>query len=324
MLDFSKIYSKKELNKYISDENIIIHYFGHFDLHRFYHSLRQESNASLQFSYYNNELKWRDFGISLTPKDAVEFVMFYYKEIKKENLTYQQALNRIYKEVEIKQVDKKRYKIPKKVSLRYRSRFRAYELKYWNQYCISEEILKKFKVYPCEVWSGNILWHRSVKDDPCFVYLWNKEKLIWKAYRPYAKEEIIKGVKVLKKFYANNVTNHIQGYEFLPEEGDLLIITKSYKDVIALYTLGYFAIAPHSESLFISEKILEELKQRFKKIVVIYDNDDTGVKKCTEFTNKYNLDYWNVPKDYLKCKDPSDLIKNYGRNELLRHLNNIV
>ena len=43
------------------------------------------------------------------------------------------------------------------------------------------------------------------------------------------------------------------------------------KDVMCLYSFGIPAIAPNSETQFVSEKVLEELKQRFKHIVLLYD-----------------------------------------------------
>lgn len=54
----------------------------------------------------------------------------------------------------------------------------------------------------------------------------------------------------------------------MPKNGDLLIIQKSMKDVMCLYELGITAIAPNSENLFLSDKQLEAVKNRFKRIIV--------------------------------------------------------
>ena len=55
----------------------------------------------------------------------------------------------------------------------------------------------------------------------------------------------------------------------LPKSGgDYVVITKSLKDVMLLYEFNIPAIAPNSETLFISDKQLEKLKSKFKNIIV--------------------------------------------------------
>ena len=64
----------------------------------------------------------------------------------------------------------------------------------------------------------------------------------------------------------------------LPKSGDdYVVITKSLKDVMVLYEFNIPAIAPNSETLFISDKQLEKLKSKFKNIVVFYYNDCVGI-----------------------------------------------
>ena len=46
---------------------------------------------------------------------------------------------------------------------------------------------------------------------------------------------------------------------------------------MCLYEFGIPAIAPNSENLFISDSVLEQLKSRFKNIIVIYDSDLAGI-----------------------------------------------
>ena len=70
------------------------------------------------------------------------------------------------------------------------------------------------------------------------------------------------------RFLTNWRANKIQGAKQMPKNGDLLIIQKSMKDVMCLYELGITAIAPNSENLFLSDKQLEAVKNRFKRIIV--------------------------------------------------------
>ena len=105
----------------------------------------------------------------------------------------------------------------------------------------------------------------------------------------------------------------------LPEKANLLVITKSMKDCMTLYSLGIAAIAPNSEHLFISKEKLEELQTRFKRIIVLYDNDLAGINGMSKIRKLYpNLIYSWIPRS-LGCKDISDLYKTMGPNKT-KHL----
>jgi DNA primase len=105
----------------------------------------------------------------------------------------------------------------------------------------------------------------------------------------------------------------VQGYKQLPKKGKLLVITKSMKDVASMYSFGITAIAPNSETQFITDKMLEELKERFNHIVVFYDNDLPGISNMNKIKKAHpELDYFFIPRKY-GCKDFSDLVEKYGR-----------
>ena len=150
------------------------------------------------------------------------------------------------------------------------------ELKWWGSFGITKDILHRFKVYSCSTvfLNGNI-YAQSAQHSPIYGYYFGKKENIeqWRIYMPKRKEF---------RFIGNVSTKTIQGYKQLAKTGKLVVITKSMKDVMCLYSLGIPAIAPNSETQFVSDKVLEELKQRFKYIVLLYDNDLTGVR----FTNK--------------------------------------
>jgi len=63
---------------------------------------------------------------------------------------------------------------------------------------------------------------------------------------------------------------------------------------LVLSALGYTSISFNTEVASITESVLEELKMRFKDIVVFYDNDKTGLKnRFTEIyymLNKINIE----------------------------------
>ena len=98
----------------------------------------------------------------------------------------------------------------------------------------------------------------------------------------------------------------------LPKKGNLLIITKSMKDVLTLKGLGYAAIAPQSENSYPKREQIEVLKSRFDKILVFLDNDRAGLKAMASLRRMYRLLFYAIPLNY-KVKDISDFHKKYGR-----------
>ena len=104
----------------------------------------------------------------------------------------------------------------------------------------------------------------------------------------------------------------IQGWEQLPESGDLLIITKSYKDVMLLYEYNIPAIAPNGEYVIISEEVINSLKKRFKNIFILFDNDLAGVKNSHKYKKAYN----DIPIIFLKRKYSKDISDFYKKNKI--------
>lgn len=90
---------------------------------------------------------------------------------------------------------------------------------------------------------------------------------------------------------------HVQGLSELPKEGgDLLIITKSLKDVMCCYEMGFNAIAAASETVFIPEDILRSLRSKWKHIVILYDRDQTGMLKARQYSKQYKIDAFSLIK----------------------------
>lgn len=182
--------------------------------------------------------------------------------------------------------------------------FDAHELDWWNQYGITKEILKKFKVYSCKTvfLNGRIFTHSSFSK-PIYGYYRGKTDVeLWRIYFPRNRD---------LRFLSNWKSYMIQGSKQLPKEGDLLVITKSMKDVMCLYNMGITAIAPNSENLFLTEKQYAKLKKRFKRIVLFYDNDLPGIHNMNKFHKEYNIPCIWIPRKY-KAKDISDFYKLYG------------
>lgn len=201
--------------------------------------------------------------------------------------------------------------------------FSDLELKWWEKYGVTKEILEKFNVYSCKhVFLNDQLCASSKQNCPIYGYFGghikengNKYEL-WRIYFPKRRDNY--------RFLANWPAKKIQGYEYLPKKGNLLCITKSMKDVLTLYSLGISAIAPNSETLFISDKILDDLKNRFKHIVVLYDTDLPGLSNMKKIKKEHpELIYTWIPRKY-NTKDISDFYREYNKKKTLNLIKSFV
>lgn len=192
------------------------------------------------------------------------------------------------------------------------------ELKWWGRYGITRDILRRFDVYSCKhVFLNDQLFAESQQHCPIFGYYGKKYQglELWRCYFPK---------RTSFRFITNWPSKKIQGYDQLPKKGKLLVITKSMKDSMCLYSCGITACAPNSENLFISDKVLEDLKSRFENIVVFYDNDRPGLYNMAKIRREHpELTYIFIPKKY-GSKDISDFYKDHGRKETLNLIKTFI
>jgi hypothetical protein len=311
--------SHKYINTYVSDYDIYAYYLGNrFDLNKVFNSpLREDKNPSFGIMQ-NNEgaLLYHDFATG-DKGNAITFV----KEILKLD-TYKTALERVYKDLIVKGMRTpgsilKSLKTPKKALKSdlgvKRKEFSKIDLDYWMQFGIKLNTLKLFEVDPIEYFFENDYVYWKYEDiNPMYVYkVYDKMKI----YRPLSIDK-------KNKWRGNLTKNYVFGYKQLPESGDVLIITKSLKDVMCLYELGYSAIAPPNEGVLLPVKCINDVKKRFKKIVFLYDNDYAGIKAATNAEEKFDIKHIIIPEIY-KSKDITDFYMSQGKTNttnLLRDL----
>lgn len=126
------------------------------------------------------------------------------------------------------------------------------------------------------------------------------------------------------RFMSN--TNRMSGYAQLPEKGDLLVMTKSMKDVACLYSCGITAVSMQGEGHVPYPEIAEELQSRFTRIVSLYDFDPAGVRTANIMRKRYG---WPAllltngrfgTKDF-GAKDFSDYYVKFGRKSAIELVN---
>ena len=192
-----------------------------------------------------------------------------------------------------------------------RQPFNTVDKQYWKQFHISIDTLKRFNVFSIKYFLCNSVVRGTYKEtSPMYAYkVYDKFKI----YRPLASK--------YTKWRTNLTNRHVQGLAELPKEGgNLLIITKSLKDVMCLYEMGYCAIAASSETTFIPDDILQSLRSKWKHIVILYDRDRTGMLKARDYSKKYKFDAIFVHKRF-KAKDVSDAVRDNGFENVKHWLN---
>lgn len=200
----------------------------------------------------------------------------------------------------------------KHTSIRIRIRpFQEFDLKYWAQFGISDKVLGLYNVYACECVfvNGRKVYDFEYHKELAFAYRMAKGE--YKIYFPERRED---------RFLCNTLI--LQGYAQLPETGNLLVITKSMKDVMLFREFNIYAVSGTSESTPISDEVIEDLKRRFKMVVSLYDFDYTGVTGANKLKRDHGIPYLFFTngrfgtRNYMQ-KDLTDFYKMFGRMELL-------
>lgn len=280
--------------------------------------LRRDNRPTCSFCHSKKgELMFHDFGTGFH-ENFVGVVM----EIHK--CSYQEALNIIAEDFGFisKAEDRPAVKIKvSNVKLEEKTEtliqikpkaFSEQELKWWKGFGVTEKTLKKYKVFSCDsIFLNGDYFSSSNPRVPIYGYYCGKKngQELWRIYFPSKRSF---------RFLSNVGKSYIQGAKQLPKTGDVLLITKSQKDVMLAYELGIPAIAPCSEVLFLSNKQIQHLKKRFKTIVVCYDTDITGIHNLKQIkVNHPDLHTFFIPRKY-GVKDISDFFKKYGEEETRR------
>lgn len=280
--------------------------------------LRNDKHPTCSFKWINGTLYYRDWS-EPRAKDCFKIVQELYLcdfwnalTIIREELLKGKTLNIPKNNVYKRSVpQKKSSKAEIKVNIS--DYFQREVRQYLQSYSITAEQCKKFNVFPLErmFLNGKLQWTYSSKD-PALGYYFGKDdngSQRWKIYF-YKRDNY--------RFIGN--TNRINGWVQLPEKGELLIITKSLKDVICFDQFDIPAIAMQNETTIPYDYIIEELKKRFDSLISFYDFDYTGVINANKLRKLYNIPYYFLTngklntKDY-GAKDFSDFIQQNSRSE---------
>lgn len=299
----------------ITEYDIFRHYCHNFKKFndKFCSELRADNNPTCSIIYLNSRLLYKDFGTGES-HDCFSYVQAKY------NLTFIEALKVIDTDFGLNLANKTEYTksivttygadnhvLKEKQTVIIKKKKRSWtkeDLEYWGQFNIQLSTLTKFAVEPIShFWINE---SRFTCDSITYAYHLNG---MYKLYSPLKKEN---------KWFSNTNSKCIQGLQGLQgvKEEQLLILTKSLKDVMCLYELGYKSIALQSETLMPPLELIQKLKLRFHTIVILYDNDyasetNPGQTMANKICSEYDLQNIIIP-DHYESKDISDVIKNHG------------
>lgn len=194
------------------------------------------------------------------------------------------------------------------------------ELSWWESFGISLNTLKKFKVFSIKhVFLNNNYFISSSETSPIYGYYGGEDSSgdeLWRLYMP---------TKKLHRFISNWSSRHWHGSKQLPAIKDHCIIIKSMKDLLLLYEYGITSIAPTSENILMTEAQYNKLKEKYKNLLVFFDNDLAGVKGANKYRKTYKLRCIFIKRKY--SKDISDLYKKVSSNtfwEIIAELEEII
>lgn len=285
--------------------------------------LRQDRNPSL--SIFESKLNpgllmFRDFGTG-------EHGNLYTLLGKMWNASFHEVLSRIDRDmpepVELKRNRIKVYrKSAGKVEVKVRE-WREYDLDWWASFGISFPWLKFGDIYPIShiIFTKGEVSHAIPAEKYAYAYVERKDgKVSLKIYQPLSTEY---------KWMSKHDSSVWDLWTKIPERGENLIITSSRKDALCIWAnTGIPSLSLQGEGYLPKEHAVQQLKDRYTNIYVLYDNDfqseeNHGRMYGKAIAEKFNLIQIEIPEEY-KSKDPSDLFKNHGRAVLQTVIHSLI
>lgn len=317
---YGDISNTREFDKESIDEELVYSYYLGYQISLtksfispFTINGRTEKTPSFKFFIKNNKIKFRCFSSGVSG-DCIDLVKRMY------GLSYGDSLDKIkrdlYYSTSIDSIRMQNINVPaneliqigrdekksSKIEVVTRE-FNSLDIGYWIQSGLTLDDLKEFDVKACEeVWLEDRIWYEYREKDPCYRYRISDQ---YKVYCPLRKGR--------GKWLSNATKKNVQGLRFLPEKGEFLVITKSYKDIMVLKK--YFnvcSIALSSESSKFTTEMVDYFYSRFDNIVIFYDNDEPGIRHGMETSKETGIPFVYIPIIYKKATDPADLYREYG------------
>lgn len=316
--------NKNKILSYVTEEQIFSLVFGYqpVELEYVTSPFRQDDTPTCYFERLGqNKLRFIDHSRKFYP-DCFEAVQVYFGLS-----SFYSTLDYIYKQLiqgkslaplPPKQVCDEERDEDAPVVIHPKTRwFTSHDANFWQPYEITRQQLMDDNVFAV----SHVTLFNTRKGDIsydvnelCYLYTGfesNRKKL----YFPERTE---------RRFISTCSKNDVGCIDTLPPYGKRLIITKSYKDCRVIRNTGRYSVWFQSEGTVPDLDLLTSIVKRFDEVIVLYDNDDAGIKAAMELSAIINSIFQNKSRAIwlpeILCEkgisDSGDLVKDAGYGEL--------
>lgn len=252
----------------------------------------KDSNPTFSFKYSENgKLRARDWA-GYFWGDCFDIVAFVLRLNASDKKSFNVILDRIARDFRLHKYSDKQHietgstydvkevikKYKGKVSIQFQPRDWSKEIdgKFWLAGNINRKLLDEGRVYPCYyIWLNNNLNYTYNPKDPAYAYVFTPNDI--RIYFPNRKNY---------RFLSN--TSYLQGVDLL-QPSKFGIITKSYKDVLALKSFKIQSVAPSSETTLITPQEWGKIQLYCDHWFSLMDFDKTGIIMARKLRDKYNI-----------------------------------
>ena len=318
-------------NVSISDAGIISRYFG---IDKYPVSISSplrddDDNPSFSMQERDGRVYWKDFGTG-EAGNAVSLMARLW------HTSYSEALMKIKLDTEDSVIPRaslmRRYKgkihVIGNSTIKVKTRaWKDWDVDFWESYGVSQKFASWCNVYPIshafftkEEPGGRKYTVTIPMDKYAYAYFeWKDGKESIKLYQPYSKT-----MKWLSKHDSSVWDLWKQAFTFAEKKSnENLIITSSRKDAMCLWhNLGVPAMSLQGEGYLPKPQVMRQVLSTFKNVYLWYDNDfkhkddNPGQDNAKKLIELYpQLKNICIP-DEFESKDPSDLVKNMGKDML--------
>lgn len=164
-------------------------------------------------------------------------------------------------------------------------------------------------------------FYNTSHNDLCFAYIAQDSSKTYKIYQPHNKKY---------KFINNYSSDYTEGMGSLKKYIELynkhtVIVTKAMKEILFWNNNGFHAVCAKSETQMIKDEDMQYLFDKFNQVLLILDNDPTGIEMMTKYKAKYQDKVKILPFIHAKnvtdgmYKDAMDFVnhikENYAKDE---------
>jgi len=328
--EVKKLPNSRDILKHVSDLDIFEMYLGSIPTKPISSPLRQDTKPS--FSLFMSKEYGKVFFKDHATGESGDCFLFVMRLFKLSSKT--DTFNKIASDFNLDEFDinptsytplpkkesyvGKKKKVLSKSRLKMNVKVRPWKVRdrnYWeSKYNLGIKQLEYCNIYPISHYFIND--SITIAQELAYAFVEEKDGVqTFKIYQPMSVDD---------KWINNNDFSTWELWTQLPNKGSILIVTSSRKDAAVIKSLfpseEITSCSLQSENVNPKESVVNELKERFEEIFIMYDNDfsneiNRGRVAGAKFANTTGFLQIEIPDGY-KVKDPSDYIDKFSGQEL--------